>query len=225
MIGLRLEIEWTPRESYDLPWNAGELLDAAGNAGDDMLLELLNAMLEMQPGVGADVLASMLREGGSVYTVNSAGNGLERRVSEVAKTAFDAAVAAIPPGTSAAAHLGRAWSELYGLHPDEGNAYDEAVLALEAMICPVVIPNDPKPTLGKAISALRGAPRNFYFALGSGGDPTALLQMLDAIWQTHIRHANVKGPTPKTTPEEAGAAVHLAVSLCHFVTAGSFARR
>jgi hypothetical protein len=52
-----------------------------------------------------------------------------------------------------------------------------------------------------------------------------VIDVLDTVWKTQVRHANATGPTDTTTPEEAQGAVHLAAAICHLFSVGAARRR
>ena len=113
---------------------------------------------------------------------------------------------------NAAVHLKEAWSDIYRHKPNPSAGYRNAVRAIEA-VCPLtVIPNDPKPTLGKAIAAMRLKPSKWKTEIG---DVDTVIRMLEAVWgsQTDRHGSGEKNRPPNVTQREAEAALHLAVTL------------
>ena len=58
------------------------------------------------------------------------------------------------PGDAASEELGDAWQKAYGRNPDPSDAWDHAIKAVEAILIPIVVPNQAKPTLGHVIGHL-----------------------------------------------------------------------
>jgi len=171
-------------------------------------------------------LDDILQESGSLWRVGAisgVGKGLERRVGD---SAVLAAKAAAPAGSPPAIHLSRAWSALYGSSPNYAESYGQSIKAVEAAIIPIVIPNDPVPTLGKVIAALNDKPEKWQFPISSGagvGGVRDVVGMMKLLWGSQPgRHGVPDVPPPVTSEEEADAALHLAVTLVHWCTAKTF---
>lgn len=168
-------------------------------------------------------LELMLSRAGSAWRVATDGRSRQRRVS---RTAVEAFMAAAPPESAAAHHLGAAWQAAYGRSPNASVAYREAVRAVEAVAAPTVEPNNAKATLGTVLRTLRDQSAHWELAiLGSDRAPrdiAPLLAMLESLWQGHSdRHAPI---TPIPT-EAAPMAVHLAITLVQWFESGSVRRR
>ena len=134
---------------------------------DAELLDLVDAVLANR-GTGPwrrfgiadkplERLERLLTDGGAAWRATPDGLGLERRVDTVAAAAVaTAAHTATAAGQDPAAeHLRAAWAAAYGVGPDPDRAYDEAVLAVEAVACPLVCPANPRRTLGTVVADLR----------------------------------------------------------------------
>ncbi|MFI0449769.1 hypothetical protein [Actinomadura sp. 6N118] len=93
--------------------------------------------------------------GGSVWTVNSAGKGLERRVDE---TTTDAFLRAIAPADMASAEIAAAWAAVYGRNPDPSDGWDHAIKAVEELLIPIVVLNQQKANLGGVAGELKANP-------------------------------------------------------------------
>jgi hypothetical protein len=111
----------------------------------------------------------------------------------------------------AGSFLADAWKAIAAQDPRPGEAYDKAVKAIEAAAQPVVTPHDTQATLGKIIAAMRDKPSKWTFALGDLG---TVIAMMDQVWTNHFRHGTQQ--RDDHTPQEADAAVHLALPLVRF---------
>ena len=164
--------------------------------GDDRLfLDVVDYMLASYTQINPRRLESLLVSAGSAWRVSGAGKGLERRLDPTATTQLSAAVDA---GGRPGEHLAIAWTAIFGRNPDPTKAYAEAVKALEAAVCPLVIPNEKTPTLGKAIGHLRAQPSQFQVTLGMPNPEfgvSAVVQMLDLIWRATT--TAMGAPTPQ----------------------------
>jgi hypothetical protein len=148
-----------------------------------------------QPISGTEPLTYLdhiLATGGSAYHYR---NGrLERRVDDTAVAAFERVAATA--NDEASMHLRRAWTATYGRDPEPSRAYGEAVRAVEAVACPLLLPDDPRPTLGKAIARLRDQAEGWHFVLpgareAAGTRPFRI--MLQLLW-TADRSRHAGGP-------------------------------
>jgi len=216
---------------------------------DEQLLTAVDALLQLHPGWGwrpdeigwsnepvhgdrewwddaVTELEQLLVDGASLYTVDADNRCLTRRVDPTVAQAVEAAVRTADP--SAADHLRSAWAATYGLDPDPDKGYDEAVLAVEALSCPLVCPNNPRRTLGTVIAALREQPAQWALVIrDSAGQPASsdrLNAMLQLLWYGQSRHAGSPNSRRQTRPE-AEAAVHMAATLVQWFAAGVLYRR
>lgn len=190
-------------------------------------LEVLNFLLSRlgyDPRNLVSQLEITLSEGGSAWKVAQVGDAarLERRVDDTVRKQYDEAAASAAPST--AEHLRSAWRYLYGRNPDPSEAYDLAVKAVETVVAPVIVPDDPRPTLGKAKNALRDGMHNFEMEWASQQDQTGLdtvLRMMESLWTgQHDRHGKADSSEPTSVSnEEAQAAVHVAISLIQIFNA------
>lgn len=227
LIALRLHVTWDPdlaRTSYER-----SLIDAAARKGDGAYLDLMELTLRLVADrelvLRAQALRQILSIGGSAYTVAPDNRTLTHRVEP---TAYEAAVAAIGPDDEASKRLAAAWSAAFGRTPDAQHAWGEAIRAVEAALIPVIWP-DPRTrgsqTLGSASAELRDHPERWRLG-PTVGDPTltpgTLHAMLSAMKYEPQRHGG-DGREPATT-EQAGAIVHLAVTVVSWCRAGLLAR-
>lgn len=223
---LRLE----RRLQMRLNWRGGPIgalmdLEASAGASESLLLDLVDAQLDDlsadSDGVAvANHLERVLVEGGSAWGVALRGErlGLERRVDETVTAAAQATMGA--PG-AAGEHLTRAWAEVYGRSPDPTAAYAAAVKAVESAAQPVVTPEDSKATLGKMIAALGDKPAKWGTVLPGGAG--LVRQMAEGLWKGQTDRHGGSDPTP-VTQDGAEAAVHLAVLLVQWFSAGAIRR-
>lgn len=104
----------------------------------------------------ASSLDTLLCEGHSVWKVSERIDGLERRqdgtVTNAAHRATETARSTGRPAS--AAHLEAAWTATYGLHADPSKAFGEAVLAVEAVAVPEIVPRQADATLGHVLGQL-----------------------------------------------------------------------
>jgi hypothetical protein len=222
--------ELEQRVSFSFDKRRWDLLDAI-----DYLIQVdwdelkLPDIASGEPLPGSDKLSLLQRilvEGGSAYHVSIPHQRLERRVEETAAKAFERSASV--SGDEAGPHLRRAWTATYGLHPDPTTAYREAVRAVEAVACPLVLPNDPKPTLGRVISHLKDASDKWAVAIpggGAAGGVAPLVAMLELLWTGQVsRHAGAS--TSRDQQQiEAEAAVSLAATLVQWFAVGVVRRQ
>ncbi|SCL43831.1 hypothetical protein GA0070606_0022 [Micromonospora citrea] len=228
---------------------------ALGNAKDDELLDVVDAVLFWHPwsvfddgeDVGIELtpeqereyqeelqmwqhIASQVREildmGGSSWRVNRTLDGLERRLDDTVTAAVDHARG--NARDDAADHLAAAWRAAYGRNPDADKAYDEAVLAVEAVACPVVSPRNPRPTLGTVIRDLRNQESQWELAIGdSTGAPAGigrLVDMMALLWEGQSRHAGSPN-SRRQSQVEGESAVHLAATIVQWLNSGVLRRK
>lgn len=221
----RLKLDLDPVVyAYDQLW--GFTMD------DPMIfLDVVDALLieEHCSQVHAEALELLLVEAGSAFSVAERADGyyeLQHRVDPTAKAAAEQTTS----GDRAGQHLARAWSAAYRRAGDPGQAYWEAVKAVEAVAGPIVIPKDGSATLGKVISALRNGAPNFEVGLDAGAAPFdqvgSVVGMLELLWKGQNRHGSDDESVPiDVSPEEAAAAVHMAVVLVQWFRSGVVRRR
>jgi hypothetical protein len=218
------------------------LLKLAGDAEEAQLLDIIDAVLAerddtsmaqwtdqgrgWQAPNSPEDLDFILRDGGSAYRVNDGGNALERRVSSTVRQAVRRA---IESSLDKDGHLDAAWRAAYGIRPEPTVAYAEAIKAIEAAVIPVVLPADPRATLGKALAHLRGTADQWELGIsdadGAPAGVAPLVSLLGLIWQGHRdRHAGT--PTAvRVSPEAAEMAVHAAAMTVHWISRHGLRRR
>jgi hypothetical protein len=209
---------------------------------DDKLLTAIDAVLQLSDTLWEHVeflksrpdiarsdpvreLDNILIDGTSRYMVDVDRHCLAVRLDFTVTGAANMAAAADP---TAGDHLRTAWNAAYGLNPDPDKAYREAVLAVEALACPLVCPSNPRRTLGTAIADLSNQAAQWALAIGDStgqhASPDRLIEMLKLLWQGQSRHAGSPN-SRRQTQAEAEAAVHLAATLVQWLASGVLYRR
>lgn len=201
-----------PSVTSDNEWAAAEIsISNYCHASSEQFLDVLHAVLQIEVTVeDVDRLERLLAYGGSAWTATL--KGLQRRVDMTAQVAFDLAA---QPADVASGELKEAWSKAYGRAPDPSDAWDHAIKAVEAILIPVVVPNQAKPTLGHVVSHLATQGRLWKLLLPGADDRYSvepLVGMLRLLWPNPDRHGS---PEHRRAPtlEEAQAVVHLAVTI------------
>ncbi|MEU4345594.1 hypothetical protein AB0H00_30810 [Nocardia sp. NPDC023852] len=174
---------------------------------EDKFLDVVDAALSIKPDRSLD---RVLLEAGSAWTVSPDGNSLLRRVDATAQAQF---AAASQPSDDAARELSEAWAQAYGRTPDPSDAWDHAIKAVEAALWPLVIPNNPKATLGSIEKAIEAKPSKWNFAIPSNsiGGVETLHALLKLMWPNPDRHTT--GATRPPTQQEAEGVVQIAVLI------------
>ncbi len=183
---------------------------------------------QAQAAAAANYVGSLMRvldEANSAYTVAMpeapGGWSLVRRVDQ---TATDALADAAGQAADSAALLASAWAATFQREPDLTRAYRDAVLAVEAAASRILIPNDPTPTLGKAITHLASTTAKWTVAgLDDKSQQSAatLLAMLQTVWQNQGRHVGQGGAAPDSVEQgEAEAVAFLAITLVQWFERG-----
>ncbi|MFI8964994.1 hypothetical protein ACIGO8_23100 [Streptomyces sp. NPDC053493] len=156
-------------------------------------------------------LNRLLVESRSVYEVTPDQRGLQRRMESGLSEALKVAASAAESSGYLAArqHLERARDKLMAVHTDPSGAYVDVIRAVEAVACPMFLPRDPLPTLGKVRDHLRNADAKYEYVLtdksGKRGDTGGVVAMLTDLWEGHSdRHAG--GPREVPVSQEAAEA-------------------
>lgn len=168
-----------------------------------------------------ELLERLLSSGGSEFRVGVRGGnaGLEKRVPQ---GVVDAAEAIMQTAGAAGALLSEAWHAAFGRDPNPEEAYEKAIKAVEEAGASVVSPNNGRATLGTMIRDMENqGDWCLPLATSDAGVPLAAAR---ALWQgQESRHGGNGYRTP--TPEQAEAAVLLAVPLVQWFTSGVLQRR
>lgn len=195
-------------------------------------LEVINFLLfEMGDEYGSDreaeELKEILEEGGSAWTVRQRDGAyrLERRADDTVVAAAEMAMSA--PG-SAGSLLASAWGRAYGRHPDPGQAYGNAIKAVEAAAVGVISPNNARATLGTMIKDIEAAPHKWVFALTTAPhvDPVGTVtNMMQCLWTGQAgRHGSAAAIHVDNTQREAEVALSLAIPLIQWFSDGAIRR-
>lgn len=195
------------------------LLEVFGRQPEKILDVIDYALANISVPDGAQELDLVLDEVGSVWEVALDLRGLQRRIRPEATEA----VKKLMTGGSKAVgeHLAAAWRHIYGRKPDPDAGYDQAVKAVEAAAFPIIIPNNPKATLGKANSAIREAPAGKYTSvLKDGGGVDAILGVMELLWKNQPRHGKAGAGARTVSPAQAEAALHTALMLLQWFERG-----
>lgn len=211
---------------------------------DETLLDTVDAMLDLMPTKAApdpwgvnhprriedqtkrQVLRQYFTDARSVYTVNRAGTGLERRVSPIAAAMVGQAIkwaAATADAGSAPVQLKAAANAVRALRPEPDKAYSLAVKAVESAAHAVIEPGNAKATLGTMIRTMRDNPGKFEIAIGGKdgkGDAQPLIAMMTLLWEGQSSRHGARTPTLVESPEAAEMAVQLASTLVLWFTTG-----
>jgi hypothetical protein len=216
-----LSLQWDPG---GLRWGwTGALM---GQPADE-LLTVVDAILQVNPrhdvvdAYDAEMLRRLLWEGRSAYRIADDHSCLVYRVDPTVEGAFKDAVAKAP--ATASELLAKAWYHAYRPEPDPTAAYREAVRAVEQLACPLVLPSNPKATLGTVIAHLRDAPDKWSTVLtdkdGNQGDPAPVRELMNRLWTGQLSRHGGGASSREQTQEEAEAAVHAAVLLVQWLAA------
>jgi hypothetical protein len=199
------------------------------------IADLVDSLLDLLPTTGSfskerDLLQDLLYEARSALRVREDGRGLERRSDETAEAAYGQALASASSGLdigSSAEHLRAAWEYAHALKDDPVRAYSEAIKAVEASAHAVIEPNNPKATLGTMLGHLRSNQNRFSLGIAGPngqGDIQPLIGCLTLLWTGQSSRHGSRVPTRAETREEALIAVHLAVMLVQWFSAGAVQR-
>jgi hypothetical protein len=144
---IRIALEQRARESESGRWDVLDAIDYLCQIDTDGDLAIPAAWIGTTPIPGSEPLAildGLLATGGSAYHYRK--GRLERRVDDATVAAFERA--ATTANDEASMYLRRAWQTTYGRDPEPSRAYGDAVRAVEAVACPVLLPKDPNTPAG-----------------------------------------------------------------------------
>jgi hypothetical protein len=171
------------------------------------------------------VLEQILSEAASEWRVGQLDSkpALVKRIDETVQLAAEETAR---QGTRPGRLLADAWRHAFSMQRDPSASYRSSVRAVEAAAGPVLTPADPRPSLGKMITALRDGMGkwNFAFTVDSTVSPKdVLLQMMQLLWTNeYSRHVDADPATPlHVNQAEAESAVVLALTLVNWFTAGA----
>lgn len=179
----------------------------------------------------ADELETLLREGHSIWKVSKNIDGLERRQdATVTSAAHQATKTARSSGRPAsAAHLEEAWSATYGLDPEPSKAFGHAILAVEAVAVPAIVPNKADATLGHALGQLRNQGHLYELVIvdktGAPSSVEPVTALISLLWEGHTDRHEGNRPALPITQEAAEMAVHAAAALVQWFSSGEIRRK
>jgi hypothetical protein len=179
----------------------------------------------------AKELENLLREGRSVWKVSDNEDALERRQdATVTSAAHHATETARSVGRPASAiRLEEAWSAAYGLHPEPSKAFSRAILAVEAIAVPAIVPNKADATLGHVLGQLRNQGHLYELAIvdktGAPSSVEALTVLVGLLWEGHTDRHEGNRPALPITQEAAEMAVHAAAMLVQWFSSGAIRRK
>lgn len=154
---------------------------------DDLYLDVLDLITTALPQ-HRESLDQVLRTAGSVWRVDLNDGGLRSVVPDEALKAYARALETAP---DAAQHLTDAWKHAFGRHPDAGDAWGDAIRAVEAVLSPIVIPKARLAKLSDIQAAVRAAPEGKFTIRAAGRNPQVSLSgMLDSIPYEPGRHGS-----------------------------------
>ena len=168
-------------------------------------------------------LEELLSRGGSAWRVDVDPAGLFERVTDNERKTFEEATS---KGDAATEHLAAAWGAAWRLEPNGQVAFDEAVKAMEAVLRPIVTPNDSSATLGNVLGDLKSSQAQFTSRLDrtpkaiKAQGPTAFDNegvqlvhgLVGSLWRCHKRHGQSEQRL-RHNVEEGRDAVTLATAL------------
>lgn len=172
-------------------------------------------------------LDGMLIAGGSKWHVVIEGDKA-RIESRVDQTTTDAYHQLINSQEDYASLLKTSWEYCYGRQPNPSETYTYAIRAVEAASWRIITPNNHKATLGTLIKDLKAQAQagKFIFAFNDKKEQDSaetVVSLMRRLWESQTdRHATGNYIHPSQI--EAEAAVHMAITLCHFFTNGLVTR-
>ena len=214
-------------EDYHIDSGLSSLRKTYNKFGPKALLIFVDFVLSrLRPDASpVQALEDQLVESGSGWGTGMRG-GRVALVPRLPEGVVAAAAATVQHG-KAGKRLAEAWEAAFGIDPKPSEAYRLTVKAVEAASAPVVIPDDPDPTLGKVIGRMR---QGGQFRLphlreepnGTTSHDVLLANLMQIWWGQHDRHDGlVKSSLPDdVTQDEAESAVLLAVTLVGWFATG-----
>ncbi|MEO6760976.1 MAG: hypothetical protein ABI220_01190, partial [Candidatus Saccharimonadales bacterium] len=132
-------------------------------------LDVVEAILATNNNASIVVAALnvILVESGSkwIAVINDNGQGarLDERVDSSSTNAYENAV--LETSNQSGTYLKASWSGAFGRNPDPTKAYNDAIKAMEAATCPVIVPAQKDATLGHVIGELTAHPDKWSTAI------------------------------------------------------------
>jgi hypothetical protein len=213
--------------------------DPTESLSDEDLLDWIDAILHINlDGRPTSIfrrraieIETLLREGHSIWKVSDDKTSLERRQdATVTKSAHQATESARSTGRPAsAARLEGAWTATYGLHPEPSKAFGQAILAVEAVAVPAIVPNHVNATLGHVLGQLKNQGHLYELAIvdksGALSSVDAVTALISLLWEGHTDRHEGNRPALPITQEAAEMAVHAAAVLVQWFSSGAIRRK
>ena len=165
-----------------------------------------------------DNLETILMEGGSSYRLEKTRQQcrLEKRVDPVMQESTDRLFGS-EENTPEMRHLQKAWDRTFGRDPDYQYAYAEVVRAVEAVICPLVEPNNGKSTLSSVANVMRSQP-GWHYTIEPKDEhaqvPGGFMRLaVEAIMNNHQQRHESGGDSASVTERQTKGALYMAVSI------------
>lgn len=220
VIALRTGV--TFRDYYS-PTGETLLVEASAQGGDEKVLDVIEGYLHVAGDELAKDLRGLFAIAGHTLTVGPDNKTLVEVVEPAMHTL---ATEALQPEDRASHELQEAWTNAYGRGPDASDAWDHAIKAVEALVGPLVEPNNAASTLGSQMAVIRNDatsknPKWSATALKRHGGESAhgaVLSLLQKIWVNPDRHGS--GTPTSPTLAQARAVVVLAVSVVQMAREG-----
>jgi len=192
---------------------------------EDTFLDVIDQLLCYPPieEVDRELLESLLDRGGSMWRVGDGSTGLQERVDPTAQDAFNEATAV---EDAASADLASAWDSAYGREPDSSAAWSLSIRAVEHLLAPLVIPDDGKPSLGKAARAISDKPGKWQATVDEepgGPGIQAITALLSVLTYNSDRHGGSPGYREPTL-HEVRFRLQAAVTLVQWLHDGTLGR-
>jgi len=170
-------------------------------------------------------LENLLEYNGSAWRIGIRGDGpgLERRVPEGVALAADEVMSST---NTAGELLAEAWRAAFGRVPDEEEAFEKAIKAVEEAGASVVSPKNAKATLGTMARDIETQGNWALELIENPNHPTndVVAKMVRSLWEGQESRHGGNGYR-KPTQGEAEAAVLLAVPLVQWFSSGAVKRR
>lgn len=222
----RIDIGWAGGATYSGHLEGANLLRAALYKNEMAFLTAIDLHLSrVTDPEDSKVLERVLSEAASEWRVGEVSSkpGLVKRIDE---TVQHAAEETAKQGTRPGQLLADAWRLSYSRQRDPSASYRSSVRAVEAAAGPILTPVDPRPSLGKMITALRDGMDKwtFAFTVDSTVEPkNVLMQMMQLLWTNECsRHVDADPNAPlHVSQAEAESAVVLALTLVNWFTSGA----
>lgn len=206
---IRLRI---PTEGYDGSFLYGRIRQFCEES-DDGFLDVVEGAMQFADPVDINELKHLLLIGGSNLTVSPTGDHLTEVVGGETQEMVRSATA---PADEASSQLAEAWSAAFGRDPNPSDAWDHAIKAVEAVLRPLVEPNNAKATLGSMIAVVNRNPAAWKWVFpgkDDDNDVSGLVATLRLMWPNPDRHGG--GGRPPTL-QEARAVVTLAATIAQW---------